>query len=532
MPVRIPGGRDSPVLNVAAQSPASDRPWLKSLAGLAGLLLLHFLAFHASYQSLFGLWMGSENYAHAVLVPPICLWLAWRQRAVLATVTPRPALAIVPLVLGIGFTWLLGHLGAVNTVVHFCLIATIVAMTVALLGAQVARVLAFPLGFLFFAVPFGEFLFPVMMDATADFVVAALQLTGIPVYREGLQFVIPTGNWSVVEACSGLRYLIASMMVGTLFAYLNYRGLRRRLLFVFAAFVVPVVANWVRAYMIAMIGHLSNNKYAVDVDHLIYGWVFFGAVMFAMFLVGSRFADTGPEDLLVKVPPAKPAGEPTPARFLWVLGATALAVVLPALLASELDDPRHTQPPVLAIGTVAPSWQAASQPEPTWQPDLTPPSAVVHEAFSSASAGVVGAYVGYYRNQSDRSKLVSSQNHLVKSSHPVWAVVRSAPKRVELFTGAVVSVDEVEVRALQQPYRMIVWQTYWVDGHWTSSPMRAKLYTLWQRLKGQGDDGATLIVYAGTSKPGDAQAALSSFVRENLPHIESQLRRAHGNIQP
>ena len=51
-------------------------------------------------------------------------------------------------------------------------------------------------------------------------------------YREGLQFVIPSGNWSVVEACSGVRYLIASVMVGTLFAYLNYSTMRRRLIFV------------------------------------------------------------------------------------------------------------------------------------------------------------------------------------------------------------------------------------------------------------------------------------------------------------
>ena len=56
-----------------------------------------------------------------------------------------------------------------------------------------------------------------------------------------------------------MRYLIASFMVGTLFAYLNYRSTRRRLLFVGVSIVVPIVANWLRAYMIVMIGHLSGN---------------------------------------------------------------------------------------------------------------------------------------------------------------------------------------------------------------------------------------------------------------------------------
>ena len=40
----------------------------------------------------------------------------------------------------------------------------------------------FPLGFLFFAVPFGDFLLPVLMQWTADFTVLALRATGIPVY--------------------------------------------------------------------------------------------------------------------------------------------------------------------------------------------------------------------------------------------------------------------------------------------------------------------------------------------------------------
>ena len=139
----------------------------------------------------------------------------------------------------------------------------------------------FPLAFLFFAAPVGEFLMPWLMARTADFTVFALRLSGIPVYREGLHFIIPSGSWSIVEACSGVRYLIASLMAGTLFAYFNYRSLRRRLLFVVVALLVPIVANWLRAYFIVLFGHLSDNKLAVAADHLIYGWVFFGVVIIA-----------------------------------------------------------------------------------------------------------------------------------------------------------------------------------------------------------------------------------------------------------
>jgi exosortase len=99
----------------------------------------------------------------------------------------------------------------------------------AVLGWKVARRMTFPLLFLFFAVPFGEFTQPKLMDWTAYFTILGLRLTGIPVYSEGQNLVIPSGSWSVIEACSGVRYLIASVTVGTLFAYLTYHSLRRRL---------------------------------------------------------------------------------------------------------------------------------------------------------------------------------------------------------------------------------------------------------------------------------------------------------------
>ena len=40
-----------------------------------------------------------------------------------------------------------------------------------------------------------------------------------------------------------------------------------------------------------MLGHFSGNKLAVGVDHIIYGWLFFGLVIILMFMVGVRWAE-------------------------------------------------------------------------------------------------------------------------------------------------------------------------------------------------------------------------------------------------
>ena len=62
------------------------------------------------------------------------------------------------------------------------------------------------------------------MDWTALATVGGLRFLGVPVYQEGLHFIVPSGAWSVVEACGGVRYLIASAMMGFLYAYTAYQS--------------------------------------------------------------------------------------------------------------------------------------------------------------------------------------------------------------------------------------------------------------------------------------------------------------------
>ena len=246
------------------------RSWRATSLALALALAWVLLLYRESALAMVAIWARSDTFAHAFVVPPIVLWLVWRRRAQLVQMAPRAAFPVLFAVAGAALLWWLGELAAVNAVTQLALTALLVLTVPALLGLQVARAIAFPLGFLFFAVPIGEFLLPQLMQWTADFTVAALRISGIPVYREGLQFVIPSGNWSVVDACSGIRYLIASLTVGTLFAYLNYQSSRRRVLFMLVSLFVPVAANWIRAYLIVIIGHLSGNRLAAGVDHLIF----------------------------------------------------------------------------------------------------------------------------------------------------------------------------------------------------------------------------------------------------------------------
>lgn len=490
--------------------------WRVSLLMLLALWAAVLVLYWPTASAMATIWWRSDTYAHGLVVPPAAVWLMWRKRAQLATVTPSPTVLGLLGMLGAALLWLAGDLVAVNAVTQFAFMALIVCAVPALLGWQVTRMLMFPLLYLFLAVPVGDFMLPHLMEWTADFTVAALRLSGIPVYREGLQFIIPSGSWSVVEACSGIRYLVASFTVGCLFAYINYQSLRKRLLFVGVAILVPLVANWLRAYMIVMLGHLSGNTLATGVDHLVYGWVFFGVVITIMFMIGARWADREPVAPAALHAPQSAVAGAVGAR--WGISAVLalLALGVPHVLNWQLQERVQQGEVQLQALAAQAGWQATTPPA-GWVPAYEAANAMSHSGWASPSGERVGMHVAYYRAQNYERKLVSSTNVLVRSKDEAWAQVSGGTAHTQLGSDPL-TVQRAELRAQGSVLnadlqRLVAWQFFWVDGRVTASPIQAKLWGAWQKFKGQGDDGAIVVIYTPASE-GAAEAVLQTFVRD------------------
>lgn len=516
--------------NPGAAIQPSRAAWRSSAASLAVLLVLVLLLYRNTAVEMVLVWLRSETFTHGFLVLPIALFLAWRLRDRVVANPPEPLpWALLPIA-AVSLAFLVADAAIVNAASQFAMVALVVLSVLAVTGWRATRVLAFPLGFLFFAVPFGEFLIPPFMEWTADFTVAALRLTGIPVFREGLQFVIPSGSWSVVEACSGVRYLIASTMVGTLFAYLNYQSRSRRLCFVAVSVLVPIVANWLRAYLIVLLGHYSNNALAAGADHLIYGWLFFGVVIALMFAVGARWSEPATAQNHGSEP-AAPGAPVAAVRTRLVVTGAALIVAFPHAMTFGLRAAEDASVPILAEPDLArQNWVASDAPTVSFEPSFTNPSAVVQRTYAMQERSV-GLYLAYYRNQSPQGKLVSSENVLIRSSNAAWSRIEAGIRRIDLPAGPLY-VRTARLRpggavvAGGDPSRLAVWQFYWVGGTLTGSDAAAKVWGAVHRLRGRGDAGAAIVVYAPETLHGAADAVLEGFVRANLPALDAHLRGA------
>jgi exosortase A len=500
---------------------------------LLTLLLAELLFYRETAMAMVTIWARSDTFMHGFLILPISLWLVWREREVLADMQPAPNPWFALGIAASGFVWLLGQIVTVAPVSQFALIGILVSTVAAILGARISLAMGFPLAFLLFAPPFGEFFLPQLMQWTADFTVLGLRFSGIPVYREGLQFVIPSGAWSVVEACSGVRYLIASLVLGTLFAYLNYRSLKRRLAFIAVSFVVPILANWLRAYIIVMLGHLSGNVLATGVDHLIYGWLFFGVVIFLMFAIGGRWADrphSGKriEHIQQSQDCQKNLAAPV-SSFLKIAGIVMLILVLAPLGEWYLLQRRVAALPVFPDMTqLENGWQSGGRMSgPEWKPAYGNPSAEQNKIYSARNQ-TVGMYIAYYRQQGYDRKLISSENMLVRSNDHVWAQVASEVVDRQ-FSSQLVPMRSAELRAggvdstNSELQRLVVRQFFWINGFLTASDVRAKLLTAFTLLCGRGDDSAVIILYAPKNQDNGGEAALTAFVEANSTRILNTL---------
>src|SRR5437899_9282578 len=170
------------------------------------------------------------------------------------------------------------------------------------------RHFAFPVAFTLIAVPWVSPLEgPIVQELMR--VVAAISselvaLFGIPAQLEGNLIRVTNGLVGVNEACSGVRSLQTSLMIGLLFGELKRLSILRRVMLVVGAIAIALTANFCRAVFLVWIAATENisevSRWHNIAGYAIVGLVFVGTTILA-YLLGRK----KPSDPVVAgVPPA------------------------------------------------------------------------------------------------------------------------------------------------------------------------------------------------------------------------------------
>src|SRR5262245_43112666 len=97
-------------------------------------------------------WATDDNYSHGFVIAPLAAYFAYERRAQLLSLPHRPTAVGLLVILGSMATLVAGQLGAELFLARISLIGVLVGAILFVWGYRHARVLLFPLAFLFLMV--------------------------------------------------------------------------------------------------------------------------------------------------------------------------------------------------------------------------------------------------------------------------------------------------------------------------------------------------------------------------------------------
>jgi len=320
-------------------SEQTKKAWRSAGISLVLLLLLTLVLYQHTVLYLTGKWnqLDIGEYAHGYLVLAISAYLIVNNRRALLNLAPCLEYRALFGVAAASMLWMVAALVNVEMVQSVGLLFLVLFIVWAALGNQIIRVLAFPVLFIGFAIPIWFPLSPILQNLTADVVFGMIRLISVPAMRQDNMIMLPAGTLSVEEACSGLRYLLAALTLGTLYAYMNYSSLRSRIIVVLIAAGAAILVNMVRVFIVVYLAYTTEMQHPLVDDHLSLGWYLFGGLVVILLVVDARLNRGGalPEsDVVSVIDEASPDVRKKPLRYylVFVAGVSITVAVAPAVV--------------------------------------------------------------------------------------------------------------------------------------------------------------------------------------------------------
>lgn len=453
----------------------------KTFYFVVGLALFVWLAiFSQGVLTAVDVWIVSEIFNHCLFVIPFSLYLIYQKRNTLNIHEVKPSLLpLIPLI-GAVFVQLFALIGDIKILMHIATFTSLPLLIWLLVGNKIASKLSFPLFFILFSIPIGDQLIPHLQELTTNIAVPLLELTNVPIYRNGLYLDIPEGRFLVAEACSGISFLISSIVFGFGYAYLSFTRLKKRALFIALSIFVPILANALRVYGIILTGHLSNMEYAVGADHLIYGGVFYIFVLFILIFIGERFRDKQ-----IKIP-VKVQETPTPLATysllpvaVFILFALGQQIWLYSI--NNVNKPEFFIPANVSVHQL--SYQ--TNESTTWQPQFNNADKEAFGLINLQPENVnLETYIAYYSGVGE--ELISASHRLFDDKQ--WSLVA--------HRNVTINAQSVTLTELASPFNQRRYLLHWyeINGKHFNSSSKAKLYQAYLMLLGKNASGVKIIL--------------------------------------
>jgi exosortase A len=150
----------------------------------------------------------------------------------------------------------------------------------------------FPSSFLIFIFPLWGLLTDALQTISVSAVTYMMSFTGIPTYVENQFISIPAGVFEIADGCSGLRYIIVSLAISTLFIFMYINNVKKAFIFLSIAILGALLTNWIRITALILIGEYTDMQSSLMEDHNTFGWYLYIPFMFLLFMWGNKLVTT------------------------------------------------------------------------------------------------------------------------------------------------------------------------------------------------------------------------------------------------
>jgi len=237
--------------------------------------------FGPSYLGLADTIWASDAQGHGPIILAVGLWLLWGKAPALAALPRRPAPIAAGLLMAVAIAaFVLGRSQTIWSLEISAQIVVLAALMLAFFGPRALRVVAFPMFFLVFMIPWpGEWVDAVtqpLKSAVSAVAASLLYTAGYPVGRSGVILTVGPYQLLVADACAGLNSLFTLEALGLLYMNLmRYQSVLRNV--ALALLIVPIsfAANVVRVVILVLVTYHFGDAAGQGFVHGFAGLVLF-----------------------------------------------------------------------------------------------------------------------------------------------------------------------------------------------------------------------------------------------------------------
>lgn len=482
-----------------------------------------------------------EDYNYCYLIPFVVLYLIWEKRKDVDAVPSRTSWSgLVLIVPGIVLFWL-GELGGeiYSSYLSSWLIA--VGLYWVHCGWQRVRVLAFPFFIALTMFPLPYFVNnKIMLNLkliSSQLGVFFLHLFGMSAYREGNIIDLGFTHLQVVDACSGLRYVIPLMILTLLLTYWFRASLWKRIVLFLSSIPISIISN---SFRIALTGILYGMFGAVVAEgffHGFSGWLIFmfvfPLILFEMWILRklppreegrSRLSKKASE---VQAEPGggekQSGGAEGPVfaaltRPVFLVPAGILLLTLALYSGVEFRQKVPVSKSFSLFPTQLGEWSGTRSSLEQEFINMLKFTDYTIVNFQNRQNQSVNFYVAYYRDQQKGGSIHSPETCLPGSG---WIFRDSGSIEIPLSANKSIRVN----RAFMERSGSRQLTFYWFPqrGRILTNIMQLKIFVFWDALTRQRTDGALVRIITPiypNEKIDAAEARLQGFTKVIVPVLD------------